>query len=115
MTELTELQEKTVAILQFTNSLEPVTGRDIANRIGLRPRSSGKEGADMRSIIHALRIKGFPICANGDGYFWARTSVELNDFIRSFQARVDDQQRAIDGMKESHSKVPIKEQTVDRF
>ena len=42
----------------------PLTAKQITHIIGLKEDFS-KEGANMRSIIHALRVKGYPICANG--------------------------------------------------
>ena len=109
--ELTDLQSATLVILREKLPGEPTLGKDIANRIGLKPRSSGKEGADMRSIIHALRIKGYPICATTEGYFMPASREQLRGYIESFQARVDDQQAAVDGMREglSEAKLPEKE------
>lgn len=97
--ELTDLQYATLNILKERLPGTPVTGKDIANAIGLKPRSSGKEGADMRSIIHALRVKGHPICADGRGYWLPASKEELKAYIESFQGRVDDQQAAVDGMR----------------
>lgn len=105
MIELTELQKATVREVQQHGADNPITGKDIANAIGLKPRSSGKEGADMRSIINALRVKGYPICAHGNGYFWAQSKQELQGFIEGFQGRIDKQQEACDGMRQAFDKV----------
>lgn len=84
---------------------DPVTGKEIANQIGLKPRSTGKEGADMRSVLNALRTKGYPICADGKGYWWPRDDHELSAYITSFQGRIDDQQKACDGLKKGFDKI----------
>lgn len=97
--ELTELQRAALEILRARSVLNPITGKEVANMIGLKPRSTGKDGADMRSIINALRVKGFPVCATGNGYWWPRDRVELEGYINSFQGRIDDQQHACDGLK----------------
>lgn len=60
----------------------------------------------MRSIINALRVKGYPICANGIGYYWPATPKELDDFIASFQGRINDQQKACSGMRLNTSFTP---------
>ena len=97
--ELTYLQEKTMMVL-----MSPLgalsTGASIARRIGLKERS-GKTGADMRSIIHALRVKGYPICAKGEGYYLAQSSDELSKYICEFQGRIDKQQEALEGLKKA--------------
>lgn len=105
MTILTELQRATLEVVNKRSLKNPITGKEIANEIGLKPRSSGKKGADMRSIINALRVKGYPICAHGNGYYWAKDKAELKMFIDGFQARIDKQQVACDGLNEAFDKV----------
>ena len=97
--ELTELQAATLEAIKGRISGMKITGKELASAIGLKPRSPGKEGADMRRIIHALRVKGFPICASTEGYWWPISKEELQGYIESFQGRVDDQQAAVDGMR----------------
>lgn len=105
MKELTELQRKTLEIVVKRTCEHPITGKDIAVLIELKSRESGREGADMRSIIHALRVKGYPICASGDGYWWPQNKDELDAYIQSFQSRVDEQQVALDGMRNGYDKI----------
>ena len=103
---LTALQRVTAnTILKMSDSRHPITGKEIANRIGLKERQKGMEGADMRSIIHALRLKGYPICASGRGYWYAKSEVELQAFIVSLQARSDSIVEAIEGLKKAGNKV----------
>lgn len=102
---LTELQRRALGCIASHGKDRPVTGKDVANAIGLKPRSTGKAGADMRSIINALRVKGFPVCATGEGYWWPESREELSAYIASFQGRVDDQQRAVDGLGQGFDKV----------
>lgn len=97
--ELTELQRRVLEVIEIRKSDNPVTGKDIANVVGLKKRATGVDGADLRSIVNALRVKGYPVCASGKGYFWPRDRVELEAFTDSFQGRINDQQEACDGMK----------------
>lgn len=76
-----------------------VTGTKVANAIGLKPRDTGKEGADLRSIVNALRRKGYPVCANGRGYFWPRNQTEILDYQESLQKRLAKIQEAYDGIE----------------
>lgn len=99
MNILSTYQEKTLRTL-LEQKGKPITGRSIAVKIGLNPRST-LLGADMRAVIHALRVKGYPVCAGGEGYYYPQTSEQLSKFIMEFQARVDDQQKAVDGLKNS--------------
>lgn len=108
MKDLSPLQEKTLSILLEHGKANPITGKTISGMINLKPRSSGKEGADMRSIIHALRVKGFPICATGDGYYYPQSSEELSAYITEFQGRVDNQQVALDAIKKAFDKIGYK-------
>jgi hypothetical protein len=99
MTGLTDLQSAVLEKVREHTSFAPITGTDLANKIGLKPRDSGKEGADLRSVINALRVKGYPVCASGEGYWWPKDRVELRTYIDSFQGRIDDQLKACDGMR----------------
>lgn len=121
MNPLTPLQQRVLNILiSDTHEKRQITGLEIMKRIGLA--AFGRRsvpGADMRHIIHALRIKGFPICANSRGYFYARTDAALSKFIVQLQARLQSQEEALNGLKgsfhnvgeprpgESQPKVPI--------
>lgn len=105
MRELTDYQKKCLEVVSKHTKNNPVTGKEIANAIGLKPRATGKDGADMRSVVNALRVKGYPICAIGEGYYYAQTSSELSEYIYSFQGRIDKQQEACDGLKGSHDLV----------
>lgn len=99
MTNLTDLQRGALDLITMHPHSRPITGTEIANRIGLKPRTSGKEGADMRSVIHALRIKGYPICASGRGYWYPASGDELKAYIESLEARANDQLEAVEGLK----------------
>lgn len=103
MTGLTDLQSLTLEEVKKHTKSAPVTGTVVANRIGLKERETGKDGADMRSIINALRVKGYPVCAYGAGYYWPASREELREYIDSFEGRINDQQKAVDGMKEGYA------------
>ena len=102
-TTLTTTQQKTLQILiHDTSEKEPITGANIAKRVGINMKID-KEG--MRAVIHALRLKNFPVCATSRGYFYAKTSAELSKFIVKLQARVISQEQSLKGLKESFHNV----------
>lgn len=116
MINLTPLQEKTLKVVKEVNKKMPLTAKQITNIIGLKEDFS-KEGANMRSIIHALRVKGYPICANGRGYYYARTSTELSEYIVSLNARIMKTEEASRGLSKGFDKVKrvFEEQTSKLF
>jgi|CXWL01.1.fsa_nt_gi hypothetical protein len=99
MTDLTDLQRRTLEIISMHPANKPVTGKEVAIQIGLKARATGKEGADMRSIIHALQVKGYPVCASGRGYWYPSDGDELKAYIGSLKARATMVQEAVDGLK----------------
>lgn len=97
---MTELQQSTLKVIEAHSKGDEITGKEVAMKIGLRPRDTGKEGADMRSVIHALRVKGYLICANTKGYFYATDINEAQETIESLEGRVKKQYEAIYGMRQ---------------
>lgn len=57
MKDLTPYQSHALAAIEQHGKATPITGAKLANIIGLKARANGKAGADMRSIINALRVK----------------------------------------------------------
>ncbi len=101
----TDLQDEVLNIIQSYGKTNPITGRQVAAKLDIVDRDRGKVGAAMRSIVNALRTKGFPICASGRGYWYPHDKEELDEFIESFQARINKQQVALNGIKNSRENV----------
>lgn len=102
---LNRFEQETLIAIMERGRKTPITGKELAAVVGLKPRKNGKEGADMRAIINALRCKEYPICASGAGYWWPSSQSELNDYIAAFTRRLDDQSKAINGMRMGFDKV----------
>lgn len=105
MENLTFYQDEALKIIALHTFNNPITGVKIANRINLKDRDTGKEGADIRAVINALRCKGYPICANSLGYFYARAKNELESFTESFKGRIDKQTEAYNGMMQGFERL----------
>lgn len=109
MRYLTDIQERTLRVVMKYSKGSAITGKEIAHAIDLPERESGLEGADMRAVVHALRKKGYPICASVDGYWYAKTSEELSTYIMELTARIASQTEVLEALKNSFDKVAIAE------
>ena len=81
------MNNKAIEILRQHTREFPITGKLLAKKIGLPQRKSGLEGADLRALIHELRVAGFPICASTSGYYFAQNKAELDNFIGRLENR----------------------------
>lgn len=67
---------------------------------------NGKRGRRTTINHHnVLRVKGYPICASGEGYYWPSSAEELKQYIFRFHARIDDVTKAITGMETGYDKI----------
>lgn len=105
MEPLTDSEEQALAVIIDKRKEKPITGKDVADAIGLKIIQTGKEGADMREIINSLRIKGYPICASGLGYYWPVSKEELLEYIKSFAGRIRAQEEALAAMRNGFDKI----------
>lgn len=96
---LTTLEQLVLVTIGQHHRGNEITGTKVANSVGLKPRDSGKEGADLRGIVNALRRKGYPVCANGKGYYWPKDTTEVMDYQETLKARLDKIKEAYDGIE----------------
>lgn len=97
MKKFTDIQQRTLDIIKARGKGNPITGAELTYLVDIEDQPRAK-GANMRSVIHALRVKGQPICANNLGYWWPASQEELSAYISEFQARVTKQQEAVDSL-----------------
>ena len=101
---LTELQERAWDAIRKAKKGQEITARNVARIINLevkRPEDFNKGLAMMQAIIHALRVKGYPVCANGKGYYPGTTEQEIREYAQSLQGRIDKMQEAVVGIRGS--------------
>jgi len=103
---LTHNEKRTLEVLKYSTKDHCITGKRIANLINLPYRASGMEGADMRSIIHNLRVLGYPICAKSEGYWLAKDRDDLDKFLYTLKMRIRSQQEVVKGLEETLDKMP---------
>lgn len=105
MIPLSSEEEAALAVVIDRRKDGPITGKEVAAAIEMKVRTSGKEGADFRAIINSLRVKGYPICASGLGYYWPATAEELDEYVRSFAGRINSQNEALHGLRRGFDKI----------
>ena len=96
---MTETQKLVLLEVSRHPKGDEITGAKLANSVDLKPRDTGKEGADLRSVINALRRSGYPVCANSKGYYWPKDQTEMLDYQESLRHRIDQMQEAYDGIE----------------
>lgn len=96
---LTETQHKVLTMITGRPKNNPITGHELMTFLDIRDKN-GNVGANLRAVINALRDKEYPVCAGGRGYYYPQASDELQEYIDSFQNRIDQQQQACDNLKE---------------
>lgn len=55
-------------------------------------------GAMLRGIVHDWRAKGYPICSDSGGYYYAKTQEELERTIKQLTSRANKIIEAVDGL-----------------
>ena len=98
---LTTIQNEVLLMITERPKSHPITSYELMTFLEIKD-SNRKTGANLRSVINTLRDKGYPICANGDGYYYPQSPEELLEYIESFQRRIDQQQEACNVLKMRH-------------
>ena len=93
--------EKTLYLIGQRVKSNPITATKIAEEIGVGELGERVRGPMIRKIIHDLRRRGYPICANGRGYFYAKNTGELSSYINQLTMRLNNTQEALDGLQKS--------------
>jgi hypothetical protein len=109
METLTEIQTKVLNVIREHQCKGyEITGSQIMAQTGIQDRDLKKVGADIRSIINSLRKKGLPILANGNGYYYSKSTIEIKEYIESFRGRIRKQQEALAGLEKMlHNPIDI--------
>ena len=80
-----------------------VNSKQLAEYAGLKSR-------DVRLLIQKLRDDGYPICATPEqGYWMARTSLDMNDTMRKLKAHIKNSIDTYNSLVESQNALKRKE------
>ena len=87
-------------VLRFIpNEPTGVHSKDIA-------RNTGENERDIRYIIQTLRDNGVPICATPkDGYWIARTSLDLNETINTLRNHITNCQDTLKSLLDAKAEI----------
>lgn len=69
-----------------------------------------KEWVNIRRVqeaVQSLRMRGFPICANGEGYYWPGSTVELFNYIDGIKQRVSELNKMLEAVMQKHGSIGI--------
>ena len=83
-------------LIDSSSAAYPVSGANLKKKFNIR--SNKTDNGNVRAIIHSLRLKNYPICANSKGYFYAKTDIELSKFITKVENRIEAMNEAVKGM-----------------
>ena len=100
MDGLTETQTAVLEQIKSHRRGDEVTGGMISALIGLIDKRE-TPGANLRAVVNALRRKGYPVLANGKGYFWPSGRADIEQYKDSLVGRIKKQQQALEGIIKS--------------
>ena len=85
-------------ILGFDGSIK-ITDGEIRQRVQVADPDTKKKGAGLRRIINSLHQKGYPICSDTGGYWYAQSQQELLDNAEALRGRAIKILNAVQGME----------------
>lgn len=77
------------------------------NAVTAKKMSQWGSGVDIRSMVHDLRIQGFPICSDNDGYYYATTADELDATINIMRSRAKEIEKVFVALNKTKFKMTL--------
>lgn len=56
-------------------------------------------GSDVRMTVNEMRCRGVPICSSAKGYYYAKTTEDIERTLRHLNSRAEKIQKAREGMQ----------------
>tara|TARA_R110000744_G_scaffold63081_2_gene129897 strand:- start:869 stop:1219 length:351 start_codon:yes stop_codon:yes gene_type:complete len=86
-----ESMERVKGLISLHCKEDAIYSAEIENTLNL-------VGPQVRTIVHAMRVQGHPVCSNTKGYFWG-TREEVKETVRSLEQRLRSLAEVIRGMQ----------------
>lgn len=84
---------------------EPIPASKIVGWMKIRNVQTNVSVRAIQEAVHELRKMGYPICANGRGYYWPADAEELNDFVKKMKKRTKAICIATAGLQKAYDKI----------
>jgi len=94
-------EEAVLRIIKNCTSENKILDPQIRQLVKVADPESDKKGAGLRRVINSLRQKGFAICSDTGGYWYAQSWEELNENINALIGRATKIMIAAQGMKKA--------------
>lgn len=80
-----------VLYLLIDNAGGLIKGREIGAKCGMQSQ-------EVRAMVNELRCKGYPVCANGGGYFLSANADDVRQTIKGMEGRIRAMEHAVNGL-----------------
>lgn len=100
------LEEICIINIENATKENPVKAKTLRQLYG----DQTKEWVHVRRVqeaVQSLRMRGFPICANGEGYYWPGSNAELDKYIDGIKSRIAELSKMLEAVMIDNSKVVI--------
>ncbi len=83
---MTEIEKIVLEIIRKHNKKNKIFDGQIRSQIQVEDPAE-KPGAGLRRVINSLRTKGYPICSDTSGYWYAESKAELLENAEALKGR----------------------------
>jgi len=105
------LEEICIISIETATKENPVKAKTLRQIYG----DKTKEWVHIRRVqeaVQSLRLRGFPICANAEGYYWPGSSLELVNYIDGIKQRVSELNKMLEAVMQKHGSINISAEAV---
>lgn len=85
--EISEEEKAVLDVIIKHSSTDKIRDPQIRRQVQIIDPDTKKPGAGLRKVINQLRQKGFGICSDTGGYWYAQSKQELIDNAQSLRGR----------------------------
>lgn len=100
MIELNKEEKIVIEIIKTRDRFHKIFDSQIRYAVSITDPSE-KQGAGLRRVINSLRQKGYPICSDTGGYWYASSKEELIENVEALKGRAIKILEAARGMEKA--------------